>query len=71
VWGCGIVLTDLTLLEDAFLWLAATAVGSSPSAPYEETEMAVREWLRLQIRTEVGQMQCAAIVLENNYTSLE
>ena len=65
------MLTDLTLLQVAFLWLAATAVGSSPSASYEETEMAIRGWLRLQIRAEMGQMQCAAIVLENSDTSLE
>lgn len=65
------MLTDLTLLQVAFLWLVATAFGSSPSAPYEETEMALREWLRLQIRAELGQMQCAPIVLEDNDTSLE
>ena len=70
VWGCGIALTELTLLQVAFLWLAATAVGSSPSVPYEETEIAVREWSRLQIRAEMGQMQWAAIVLGNNDTSL-
>jgi len=65
------MLTDLTLLQVAFLWLAATAVGSSASAPYEETEMAIPGWLRLQIRAEMGQMQCAAIVLEISDTSLE
>jgi len=62
------VLKDQTLLQVAFLWLAATAVGS---APYEETEVAAREWLRLQIRAEMGRIQCAEIVLENIYTSLE
>ena len=65
------MLKDQTLLQVAFLWLAAAAVGSSPSVPYEETEMALREWLRLQIRAEMGRMQCAEIVLESNDTSLE